>query len=444
MKQEIINNNATPAIIPCDVHQISIDDICEYALKVLQRFDDTNYQAYLVGGSVRDLLLRRKPKDFDIATNALPEEARKLFANGRLIGRRFRLLHVRYGRNIIEVATFRGHHDGAQAKASHDAHIDNGMIVRDNVYGTMEEDAWRRDFTINALYLNTRDMAVIDYTGGMGDLSAGLIRMIGDPMVRYQEDPVRMLRAVRFAAKLGFKIDPDTDAPIYKLKDRLTAVPPARLFEEILKLFLSGHGLASYRLLRRYQLFRYLFPLTDECLEANQDSIEPLIVKGLTNTDWRIAQGKPVTPAFLFAIMLWQPMRVIADRLQLQGLSPLQSTQIASTDVFSQQAEHVSLPKRFTLQTREIWGMQYRLEHRQGCRALRLLENKRFRAGYDFLLLRQESGVDELEELCEWWTRFQVENQEEQSEMINSLQPKRRSRRGRSKKRKVTVNKPSS
>jgi poly(A) polymerase len=440
--QKIVENKPNPVIVPSNVHHISLEDISRHAQQVLQRLQQAKYQAYLVGGGVRDLLLGREPKDFDIATSALPEEAKNEFSNSRLIGRRFRLVHVRFGRSIIEVATFRGNHDTAPINENSEAHIKNGMIVRDNVFGTMEEDAWRRDFTINALYLNIQNMVVIDYTGGMDDLYAEQIRIIGDAATRYTEDPVRMLRAVRFSAKLGFTIESVTEKHLYSLGANLEAIPPARLFEEVLKLFLNGAGVETFVLLQRYGLFRYLFPLTATALKNKQNDFENLILQGLKNTDQRIAEGKPVTPAFLYAIMLWQPMINLATKLRKNGLSIGQSLQVASSEVFTQQIRHVSLPKRFSLQTRDIWGMQHRLESRHGRRAIRLLDHIRFRASYDFLLLREQAGEHQLRSICDWWTKFQVCSHSDRPNMINELQSQRTTK-PKSKKKKKPKSTPS-
>jgi len=432
------HQNGTPRIVPRPEHIITRANIAETALKVLYRLKAAGFESYLVGGGVRDLLLGREPKDFDIATDAHPDEVRALFRNCRLIGRRFRLAHVHFGREIIEVATFRGNHDGGGEGAAED-----GMILRDNVYGTLEEDAWRRDFTINSLYYDIRDFSVVDYTGGLDDLEAGLLRVVGDAEQRYREDPVRMLRAVRFAAKLGFRVHPDSEAPIFELGETLEAVPPARLYEEILKLFLSGHGVASFELMRHYDLFRHLFPMTEACLAREENGFpHQMVLRGLENTDVRVAEGKPVTPAFLFAVLLWEPVRVRAEALQAEGMSEIQSLQSASETVIAQSVRHVALPKRFSLQTREIWVMQARLPRRNGKRAQRLLEMPRFRAAYDFLLLRAESGDEELQELAQWWTDFQSVDEESRAALSRNAPAgngegggkKRRRRRRRSKK----------
>ncbi|WP_455200787.1 polynucleotide adenylyltransferase PcnB [Kaarinaea lacus] len=438
METKIQNKLHTPIVLQRDAHNVSRSNICEPALKVLYRLKKAGYDAYLVGGGVRDLLLERHPKDFDIATDALPEDAGQLFRNSRLIGRRFRLVHVHFGKDIIEVATFRGHENDSEDDAPRDRHTRDGMLIRDNVFGTIEEDAWRRDFTINALYYNIQDFTIIDYTGGLEDLNNRLIRIIGDPKQRYREDPVRMLRAARFAGKLGFNIEAETEAPIYELADRLTQVPPARLFEEVLKLFLSGHAVATYDLLRKYTLFDKLFPFTAALLNPEHpasDDVDALIRLGLTNTDARIAQGKPVTPAFLFAIMLWRPMQNLAEQYIVDGARPLQAHQQAGAEIIAQQVGFVSLPKRFGIQTREIWSLQPRLHNRSGKRAYRLLSLPRFRAGYDFLLLRGESVEPDLLPLCNWWTEFQEVSDSSRATMLKKVQgPRRRGRRPRKKR----------
>ncbi len=368
----------------------------------------------MVGGGVRDLLLGREPKDFDVATDATPEDVKHVFRNCRLIGRRFRLAHVHFGREIIEVATFRAGHE----TTSNHAKLDDksGMLLRDNVYGTIEEDAMRRDFTVNALYYNIEDFSVVDFADGLKDLQAGVLRLLGDPEQRYREDPVRMLRAARFAAKLGFTINPACEKPLLENGDLLDGVPAARLFDELLKLFLGGSALHSFEKLRHFDLFRHLFPETDECL-AHEEQGFPItfVTRGLENTDTRICEEKPVTPAFLFAVLLWEPARLRAQKLEAKGESKHDAMMEAGSAAISQQVSRVAIPKRFSLQMREIWNMQHRLEQR-GKRALRLLEHPRFRAAYDFLLLRAESGEIDMP-LAEWWTLMQEVSEDERVKM---------------------------
>ena len=366
---------------------------------------------------MRDLLLGREPKDFDVATDASPEDMRQLFRNCRLIGRRFRLAHVHFGREIIEVATFRGS-PASEGKGDH-AHQD-GRITRDNVYGTLEEDAVRRDFTVNSLYYTTEDFSVVDYTGGVADLNKGVLRMIGDPATRYREDPVRILRVVRFAASLGFRIHADTEAPIRDLAHLLGDIPPARLYEETLKLFHGGYAAQCFELLRHYDVLRHLFPETDKCLNEDSGGLPgALVVQALANTDDRIAQEKSVTPGFLFAVLLWEPLQRIAARYLEQGMSEIQAMETAGYDALGSQAQRVTIPRRFGGMTRDVWALQPRLLRRRGKQPYRLLEHPRFRAAYDFLLLRAEVG-EALSTEAEWWTKFIDATDEERSAMLES------------------------
>jgi len=433
-----------PLIIPRAQHSISRALISDNAIKVLHRLKDAGYASLLVGGCVRDLLLGREPKDFDVVTDARPEEIRKLFHNARVIGRRFRLVHVRYGRDIVEVATFRAiPRDISEESIPRDEEEGPGAenanmleLGSHNVFGTQEEDAVRRDFTVNALYYNIRDFSVMDYVGGTEDLKRGVLRVIGDPAIRYREDPVRMLRAVRFAAKLGFKIEDKTAAPIRDLAPLLASVPAARMFEEVLKLFHGGYALETYELLRHYGLFQYLFPRTEKSLEREESGFPvTLIPRALANTDARLSEDKPVTPAFLFAALLWEPVREETGALMARGMNSYDAVQRAAERVLREQLQHVSIPKRFSVPMREIWGLQSRFERRAGQQAFRLLENKRFRAAYDFLLLRAETGEAD-RGLADWWTGFQTADDSERRAMIAEVTPaggekKRRRRRRR-------------
>lgn len=424
----------TPIILPRSEHCISRQDISDSALKVLGRLHKAGFAAYLVGGGVRDLLLGLHPKDFDVATDATPEQLKDLFRNCRLIGRRFRLAHIHFGRDIIEVATFRGHHADVEDESV--ASTRDGMIVRDNVFGTLAEDAWRRDFSVNALYYNIADFSVVDYTGGLEDLKQRRLRMIGDPHIRCQEDPVRMLRAIRFAAKLQFELDPELVSAIAEQRERLLAVSPARLYDEVLKLFLSGYASQVFPLLRRYAIFDLLFAKTEHSLKKGLAYFEELLLQACTNTDARIHENKPVTPAFLFACLLWGPVQARAVHLQQSGMSPIQALQEAGHEVLHEQTQRIALPKRFRLPIRDIWSGQERLGNRRGRRAFSLLESKRFRAIYDFLLLRCAAGDSELQALCDWWTRFQEVNPEEQKAMCDALQAQRHGQRSRRRKKR--------
>ena len=395
--------------IPRPDHSISRSNISSGALKVLYTLKKAGFEAYLVGGGVRDLLLGREPKDFDCVTDAEPEEIKRLFRSARLIGRRFRLAHVRFGPEIIEVATFRGPADDSGEGADGDNRVSvNGRIVRDNVYGTtVEDDVWRRDFSVNCLYYDIRDFSVLDITGGLADLEAGVLRIIGDPVHRYREDPVRMLRAVRFAAKLGFRLGEETGAAIPECAPLLAEIPPARLYEEVLKMFLGGAAVQSFELLHHYDLFKYLFAESAERMEA--EPLSPgtkLVLQALANTDQRIQEDKPVTPAFLFAALLWPAVEADAAAHRDRGLTAVQAMDAAGMDVLERQISQVSVPRRFSLASREIWSLQSRLEQRRGKRAVQLLGRPRFRAAYDFLLLRAEAG-EEVAEMADWWTKFQ-------------------------------------
>jgi poly(A) polymerase len=423
------SNLPEPLILPRAEHKVSRANISPNALKVLYRLKQAGHQALLVGGGVRDLLLGHEPKDFDVATDATPEEVRGVFRNCRLIGRRFRLAHVFFGAEIVEVATFRGTGVGAEDEAG-ERRLENGMIVRDNVYGTIAEDALRRDFTVNALYYNIEDFSLIDYAGGLEDIAAGRLRLIGDdPMARYREDPVRMIRAVRFACKLGFMIAPECEAPLSELAPLLAEVSPARLFEEMLKLLHAGYALQAFEKLRHYGLFAELFPDTDACLERQEQQFPITFVsRGLDNTDRRILDGKPVSPSFLFAVLLWEPVRLRCLALAARDLPPAEAMAQAAHEVASRQQRRVAIPKRFGLPMREIWGLQPRLERRQGKRPMLLIGHPRFRAAYDFLLLRAEAGeVDP--EVAAWWTRFQEVDAGERARMTGAVKRKRKRRR---------------
>lgn len=402
-----------PRIIPRPEHNVSRSQISKNALKVLYRLRDAGYQAFLVGGGVRDLLLGREPKDFDIATDAHPEDVRRLFRNCRLIGRRFRLAHVYFGRDIVEVATFRASEDPGDDDLDGDDEAllvkdEEGRILRDNRYGSIEDDIWRRDLTANALYYNIADFSIWDYAGGVDDIRAGVLRLIGDPEARFREDPVRLLRTVRFAAKLGFRIEPATEALLRPLAKSLEAVPPARLFDEVLKLFLSGHAVASYELLRRYGQFAQLFPAVDALLDS--DAGEPyraLLLEALQNTDQRVAHDEPVTPVFLFAVLLWGPVSRLAARFEERGESPVESLLLAADDITDLQQQHVSIPRRITTPMKEMMVMQLRLQKIRGRRVLGLLGQARFRAAYDFLCLRARAG-DADPALAKFWTDLQT------------------------------------
>ena len=455
-----LNETPTPApplVIPRSEHSISRAGISPNALKVLYRLKEAGYQGFLVGGAVRDLLLGIRPKDFDVATNALPEEVRRLFRNCRLIGRRFRLAHVFFGHEIIEVATFRaaaaperedaedadaaeidsepgGNEPGADepgadepvmefsppSDSEHRAFDPRGRILRDNIYGTIEEDVWRRDFAANGLYYNIEDFSIWDFVDGVSDVRARRLKLIGDPETRYREDPVRMLRAVRFAAKLDFAIEEATERPIKRLAYLLDGVPAARLFDETLKLFLSGFGVKAYRLLQRYSLFEHLFPLSAAAFALPPYAYAAEMLEfGLANTDARIAADKPVTPTFLFAVLLWSAVLRELNERQAGPAPDLAQLMQACDTVLRTQQSRVAIPRRFAIPMRELLMLQPRFNRRSGVKSLSLLQHPRFRAAFDFLLLRAQVGVAD-PELATWWTDIQVLPQDERVALVQA------------------------
>ena len=414
-----------PVVVPRSEHPISRANISPAALKVLYRLKDAGHQAFLVGGAVRDLLLDHQPKDFDIATDAHPEEVRRIFRNSRLIGRRFHLAHVRFGHEVIEVATFRAAHteideDHGVDEVEHRVLDEHGRILRDNLYGTIEEDVWRRDFTANALYYNIEDYSIWDYVGGVEDARNRVLRLIGDPATRYREDPVRMLRAARFAAKLGFTLHPDTEQPLGELAYMLDRMPPARLFDESMKMLLTGHAATSFEWLWRLDLLPHLMPDVANALEAAPESAGARLVEfGLEGTDDRVHDDKSVTPTFLFAVLLWPA--ILQQLGTPDGPLPDDPQQLldACDRVIGRQMKRIAVPKRFTLPMRELIMLQTRFERRSGRRTLRLLEHPRFRAAYDFLLLRAEAG-EVPQELADWWTDIQEQPAAERVAMVEA------------------------
>lgn len=429
-------------LIARDQHTVSRKRISPNALKVLYKLGDAGFHGFLVGGGVRDLLLGKTPKDFDIATDASPEELKKLFRNARIIGRRFKIIHLRFGREIIEVTTFRAPHD-AQNKISDSvprrkireldsAHSTAGMILRDNVYGNIDEDALRRDFTVNALYYTVDNFIVLDFSTGIQDLQSKLIRMIGNPEDRYKEDPVRMLRALRFCAKLDFTMEENTSRPINKLAHLLESISPARLFDETLKLLTSGHAVKSFALLKQYEPGKYLFAPTLEAIESHQGTANKLLDLALQNTDSRLAEGKSVTPAFLFAALLWPVLQLRLNSRQSPDINHHQHFQNSVSAVLSEQIQFTAIPKRFTTAAKEIWELQLRLERRNRRSIEGAINHPRFRAAYDFLLLREDSGED-LRGLGQWWTTFQFADATLRAEMVNAVSKPKNQRRRRSK-----------
>ncbi len=434
--------SSEPLVIPRGEHGISRKQFSPNAIKVLYRLKDGGYDAYLVGGCIRDVLLGQQPKDFDVVTNATPEQVKKLFRNCRLIGRRFRLAHIVFGREIIEVATMRGHHEAQEDKNQISQSSEHGQLLRDNVFGSIEEDAERRDFSINALYYSINDFCVYDYANGLAAIKAKQIELIGDPETRYREDPVRMLRAVRFATKLDMQIAPASEKPITELASLLDNIPPARLFEEILKLFLNGKAQQNFIMLRQYGLFKSLFPELDRILDKNPGGLEETFIKQMfANTDIRINADKKVTPAFVFAALLWFPLIERTEKIRRQEqLSEYDAFAQAINKVLSENAQHIAVPKRFTLGARDIWHIQQRLDKRAGQRAYRLTQQPRFKAAYDFLLLRVDAGETEHTELAQWWTQYLGQDINGQKEMVRELghqggpKPRKRPRRRTTKK----------
>ena len=417
-----------PTIIRREAHGIDRDRISACALKVADTLQAHDYTAFVVGGAVRDLVLGWQPKDFDVATNATPEQVRELFRRSRIIGRRFRLVHVMCGREMVEVSTYRGGvvTDEESDERTSDEH---GRILRDNVFGTQEQDATRRDFTINALFYNPKTQEIWDYHGGYEDLKKRRLRMIGDPEQRYREDPVRMLRAVRFAASRGIELDERTREPIQSLAPLLANVPPARLFEEMLKLLLSGHAHDCVLALRREGLHHGLLPMLDVILE--QPLGERFVMLALRNTDVRVKNDKPVSPSFLFAALLWHEVLAAWKKAESEGVPSVPALYQAMDQVIQVQAEKLAIPRRYGGDMKEIWVMQPRFLQRSGRRPYRTLEHPRFRAGYDFLLLRCASGeVDPA--IGEWWTRFEHASDAERTAMLTEGgEPAKRRRRRR-------------
>lgn len=434
-------NKKIPATrrVPRAEHPISRSQLPSGTLKVLYGLKDAGFQAYVVGGGVRDLLAGMEPKDFDIATDARPEEIRRIFRSCRLIGRRFLIAHVRFGDEISEVTTFRG-----QITDSHERD-ETGRILSDNEYGTLESDAFRRDFTVNAMYYDIRDFSIVDFAGGLDDIKAGVIRMIGDPELRYREDPVRMLRAVRIASKLKFRIEKDTAAPIRALAPLLREIPPARLFDEVIKLLQCRDAVANLTGLNEYGLLAQLLPHADKAMAHPQS--RDFIERALANTADRIASEQTVSPAFLYAALLWPAVNARQKKLGGNDVAQVNAAIAqASDEILAQAHQYISIPKRFSVPMREIWALQPRFDMRRGGRAQRLLTHPRFRAAYDFVLLRAQSG--ELpQELADWWTKAQI------GEGLPPLAPvspddesgeprKRRRRRGGRNRRKPAESSP--
>jgi len=412
-------------IIPFDVHGVGSEGISPAARRVTDGLQAAGYEAYVVGGAVRDLLLGRHPKDFDIATNATPEDVRRVFRRSRIIGRRFRLVHVMFGEETVETSTFRRMIEAEDAETD-----EHGRLLRDNEFGDQEQDAARRDFTANALFYDPATREIHDFHNGYSDIRANILRVIGDPVVRYREDPVRMLRAVRLSAKLGMKLDAATAAPIFGMKELLGNVPQARLLDEMLKLLLSGHAVECIKKLREMDLHHGLLPMLDVILE--QPMGEKFVMLALQNTDQRISEEKSTSPAFLFAALLWHEVLAAWKVHQEAGERPVVALHAAMDGVLDRQREQLSIPRRYDAIMKELWLLQPRFEQRGGLRPVRLLTQPRFRAAYDFLLLRCESGEVDAD-LGLWWDEFQDATDERRAEMLQPDEvPKKRRRRKKS------------
>jgi poly(A) polymerase len=411
--------------VPRERHGLASEAISPSAAQVCAALREAGFSAYVVGGAVRDLLLGIAPKDFDIATDARPEQIRPLFRRALIIGRRFRLVHVILGGDTVEVSTFRGADTSTAEKDEH------GRVLRDNVFGTQEEDARRRDFTVNALYYDPASEEIVDLHGGLDDLKKRMLRVIGDPETRYREDPVRMLRGVRLAAKLGLTLEAQTREPIRSLAPLMERVPPARLFDEMLKLLLSGHASACLRQLRDVGLHKGLLPLLDVILE--QPLGERFVTLALAQTDERVLAERPVSPAFLFAALLWHEVLAAWKARQARGERALPALEGAMDEVLDTQCAKLAITRKLTATMREVWAMQPRFEQRSGSRAFRLLEAPRFRMAYDFLALRAASG-EVAADLEEWWRAFQSADAESRQAMLLPESGARKRRRRRRKK----------
>lgn len=426
-----------------DNHPVRVEDVSPFALEVADTLRDAGYDAYLVGGCVRDILLGKTPKDFDVATNATPEQTKRLFRRARIIGRRFQIVHVQNRQEIIEVTTFRGHHDKLDDSSKNrrrgealSKQSGKGMLVRDNVFGSMEEDAMRRDFTCNALYFDADTEEVIDFVGGVADLNKGLLKTIGDPAQRFREDPVRMLRALRFQAKLGLKLDKNSQKELISQAKLIREVSAARLFDEVIKLLLHDKSTRAFQLFRESGLFAYLFPASAAVTDQNEQ-LNRLLNVAMEHTEARLGIGKGVSPFYLYATLLWPAVVPAYERLLAKKQPPARAIDLAASDILSNQVSIVSIPKRFSISMRETWHLQTQMHRRAGDRADRLMEHSRFRAAYDFILMREESGED-LQGLGAWWTDYQKANSEKRQAMLKQLgnQDKKRShRRGGRRKR---------
>ncbi len=386
------------------------------ALEVVEKLSSEGFEAFIVGGSIRDLLLNRVPKDFDVATNANPLQIKSLFNRARIIGRRFQIVHVKLNKQIIEVTTFRSNNNDSMNE--HRIVTKNGMLTRDNAFGSLADDSIRRDLSINAFYYDPSDNTITDFTCGFSDIQDSIVRIIGDATTRFREDPLRLLRVVRFASKLNFSIDSSTRAPMKQHGKNLRQISAPRLFDESLKLFLSGHGLKAFKLLDEFDLIRYIFPRLLDRIGSNSLYFN-LVHQALMNTDYRVENKQRVTPAFIYAAFLWPEVQANAKLLQSQGKTVRQALEDAADRAIAAQIKITAIPRRFSLSMREIWNLQISLERNVGARARRLIYNPRFRAAYDFVLLREQAG-ENLDGLGAWWTKYQISDEKTQSKMISA------------------------
>lgn len=425
-------NDGNHRVLDSHEHNLNPKKICNNAREIVRVLQKNTFEAYVVGGCVRDLLLDLNPKDFDIATNATPQQIKRLFRRSRIIGRRFQIVHVQFGREIIEVTTFRSNNADKNGKVQQSA---SGVLTRDNLFGSLLDDASRRDLSINALYYDTEKNTLHDYCDGLEDLARQKIRIIGDPATRYSEDPVRLLRVVRFAAKLGFHIDSKSLKPITKMSDSLQHVSAPRMFDETLKLFMSGYGLAVFQLLYEYRLFAQLIPQANRLVDQGHPTARKMVEQALTNTDLRIRSNQRVTPAFIYAALLWPAVQKFASEYEKQGHPAVSALNKAANEVISDQIPITAIPRRFTMAMREIWSLQLTLVKRGGNRASRSMENPRFRAAYDFILLREQTG-ESLGGLGDWWTNYQDASDDERQNLVQKLhsnKPRKRRPRRRQK-----------
>ncbi len=428
-RDRVTHKDAKPVVYGKDKHGIEPLQISRCARRTCEDLQKAGYSAFVVGGAVRDLLLGMRPKDYDVATSATPEQVRAVFRRSRIIGRRFQIVHVLCGPEIVEVSTYRAHF---QREAEEERVDEHGRMLSDNVFGTQAEDALRRDFTVNALFYDPVKEEVWDYVHGVKDVRAKKLVMIGEPEKRYREDPVRMLRAARLAAKLGLTIDPKTREPIAALKHLLENVPHARLFEEILKLLLSGNAVECVRVLRELELHHGLLPLLDTALEDPEHG--PFALAALRATDERLAADKPVSPAFLLAALLWGQVQNNLRRHEARGEAMVPALHAAMHEALDEQRDTLAIPRRFDATMKELWLLQPRFLQRGGHRPFRLLEHPRFRAAYDFFELRAASA-NAPQEVAKWWERFQHVDTDERERMLVSDEsgPKKKRRRRRRK-----------